>query len=1414
MALPQGENVVYGNATFDRSISDQLTVNQSTDKLITNFDSFSIAQPESVHFIQNSVSSVALNRVVGGDPSAIMGTLTATGKIFVINPNGVVFGHNSHVDVGGLVASTLDISNEDFLAENYNFAGQGAAVVNYGDINAPGGYVALLGSHVANHGAVVAEMGSVVLASGEAVTMTLDPQGLINVVVDQPTSQDPTRHYAAVENSGVIQANGGRVVLTAQTLNDVFDFAVNNTGIIEAKNFEELNGRIVLSANHDVSVGGELHGGQVEIVSESGDVRHRVNSKVETYGSNMIGRAGNDYILDNGTVINAGNGVVDIYAEENLYMGSSEDQYKSTYDWDYVSDTRAYEFREFGYYVVDDNNNLVYVPLVVGEDIGKDGLAPIAGSGVVYEDLSGLGLYTVFHRGGSGYIHPSDTSNTDSWTFHQDAEFNADGIEHVQIDGIRYGWEDIFGGGDLDFDDAVIDFAFDVVKASPGAFINSDSNVFLTAQNGFIKQVAGDVCAKNLMFSANHGITGTGINGGFEATAQKVSAENRGSGDIRIDNKIDTMITDLSNEVGLNPGVVGTDGINNQVVGGTVDVVSRKDLTIKTQVKAKGDIILKAYENMFQKENGKVVIDQDPNEGLLPVNVYSTSHQTEQWSNDNTVDMEWTLPEYTTDKFDITLEAGEQYIMEPGASVESNGGDVNVTANDDILLTLIDAHNGDVAIISQNGSIIDNDLDVAPADYDVIGHHIQLQADNGSVGENGNEQEIDLGAPHFEFSYVADTLNNTIPDNITDTYTVSLNEQGDWIYQTTFLADVDNANWGFHLLTMDESNNALFAAQHVRPFFIDTTAPIITGDYLAANEFGWHNQDVTVSFSATDNLSGFNPDGSLTAGLNSETITQEGIGLVVTSDGIFDRAGNAAQIIDVVLNIDQTAPVITDFNLPDPNEFGWYNQDVTVDFSATDNLSGFNPDGALSTNLLSQTSTGEGVGLIITSEGITDRAGNVANRVEVAVNVDKTAPVISADYLAANEFGWHNQDVTVDFSATDNLSGFNPDGALSAALNSETITAEGLGLIVTSDGIFDRAGNAAVPLDVTLNIDKTAPVISADYLAANEFGWHNQDVTVDFSATDNLSGFNPDGALSTALNSETITAEGLGLIVTSDGVFDRAGNAAELIDVVLNIDKTAPVVSADYLAPNEFGWHNQDVTVDFSATDNLSGFNPDGALSTNLNSETITSEAAGIIVTSDGIFDRAGNAAVPVDVVVNLDKTAPVITAGDPTGPTNSNGEFTGDVTVPFSATDNLSGFAPDGNTITDLSSETGQPGFIVTSDGIFDLAGNFAPGIPVGPFAGPTVTPPTTPPTVVGVPLTFEYLPKEYTVYYEVLSPSQFLSFEPTLKVGFFGYHPITETNMVALEEEGLDLSIEVYEFIEDQMDRKKRAVPYFANW
>ena len=193
-ANPSGASVRHGQVNITPGVQTQ--IQQLTDQAIVDWNTFSIGSGESVQFLQPSDLSVILNRVTGVDPSIILGTLQANGNVFLINRNGILFGPESVVNVGGLVASTLNLSNEDFLAGNYAFAqvpgSELAAVVNRGKITiSPGGYAVLTGPSVINEGTIVAHAGKVVLASGEQATLNLDGRDLVHFSLSGQVSEGP-----------------------------------------------------------------------------------------------------------------------------------------------------------------------------------------------------------------------------------------------------------------------------------------------------------------------------------------------------------------------------------------------------------------------------------------------------------------------------------------------------------------------------------------------------------------------------------------------------------------------------------------------------------------------------------------------------------------------------------------------------------------------------------------------------------------------------------------------------------------------------------------------------------------------------------------------------------------------------------------------------------------------------------------------------------------------------------------------------------------------------------------------------------------------------------------------------------------------------------------------------------------------
>ncbi|MDD2686785.1 MAG: filamentous hemagglutinin N-terminal domain-containing protein [Gallionella sp.] len=265
IANPMGGVVVNGQANM-ATVGNTLTVT-NTPGTIINWQGFSIGANEVTRFIQQSASSAVLNRVIGNNPSNILGTLQSNGRVFLINPNGIVFGAGSVVDVAGLVASTLNMSNADFLAGRYNFTKVPGAqnISNAGNLNAQqGGQIFLIAPNVDNSGVINAPGGEILLAAGNSVELvnSLDPNLRVNI----------TSPAGNVTNLGQLVADAGNLGL--------FGAVVKNSGSVSADSASLRGGKIVLKASQRVDAGGTISakgvgGGEINVLSDmqSGTVR-------------------------------------------------------------------------------------------------------------------------------------------------------------------------------------------------------------------------------------------------------------------------------------------------------------------------------------------------------------------------------------------------------------------------------------------------------------------------------------------------------------------------------------------------------------------------------------------------------------------------------------------------------------------------------------------------------------------------------------------------------------------------------------------------------------------------------------------------------------------------------------------------------------------------------------------------------------------------------------------------------------------------------------------------------------------------------------------------------------------------------------------------------------------------------------
>ncbi len=452
-ANPTGADVVSGSATISNPATNKLVVNQTSDKAIINWKNFDISENEWTQFVQPGSNSVALNRITDGNPTEILGKLTANGKIMVVNPNGVFFGANSTVDVAGLIASTSDTSNADFLAGKTNLSVAGkpdASIVNKGHITAAdGGLVALVAPNVRNDGIIQANLGTVALASAQTASIDMYGDNLYSFALDKETTAAATGAKAAVENNGIISVGGGKVLLTAKVAKGVVDNVINNTGIIEANSAHMEGGTVVLDggegnvnlsgkisatgktggkvtvtgsniqlANADVNASGTNGGGSVKIGGDyqgKGSIQHAKTvtvdaaSKIDVSATDK-GNGGtaviwSDEVTDfNGSIkgtggVNGGNGgLAEVSSKGELGYNGAADLH--AYNGDagtLLLDPNSLYIGTWGDHFIGTDHFVNYAPIVTTLDGGTNVISTAINNVTVLADLiwSGSGSYTI-----------------------------------------------------------------------------------------------------------------------------------------------------------------------------------------------------------------------------------------------------------------------------------------------------------------------------------------------------------------------------------------------------------------------------------------------------------------------------------------------------------------------------------------------------------------------------------------------------------------------------------------------------------------------------------------------------------------------------------------------------------------------------------------------------------------------------------------------------------------------------------------------------------------------------------------------------------------------------------------------------------------------------------------------------------
>lgn len=303
-ALPTGESVANGSATFDRSTENNLTVNQGSDRVVIDWATFDVGENATTEFVQPGSNSLAVNRIHDADASQILGTLKANGQVMLLNSNGVFFGANARIDVGGIVASTGALTNAadvmagaDPVLSNFG----DASVVNNASITvADAGLAAFVAPSVVNNGVITAKTGRIGFAgaSGDlAVTVDLYGDGLFEMTAGTESGS------VSVDHQGAVYAEGGSVVMTAATAKNIVDGVINTDGIVDVQSVSMEGGKIVLSAgdNGDVTATGTMdasgtEGGFVDVYGQNIDVNAEIHADGGK-GTDGNGNGGDVYVI-------------------------------------------------------------------------------------------------------------------------------------------------------------------------------------------------------------------------------------------------------------------------------------------------------------------------------------------------------------------------------------------------------------------------------------------------------------------------------------------------------------------------------------------------------------------------------------------------------------------------------------------------------------------------------------------------------------------------------------------------------------------------------------------------------------------------------------------------------------------------------------------------------------------------------------------------------------------------------------------------------------------------------------------------------------------------------------------------------------------------------------------------------------
>ncbi len=303
MAAPKDGVVRQGQATITQGVLETSVV-QRSERAIIDWRSIDLRSIESLRFYQPAASSMTLNRVTGGEPSQILGNITANGNVLLVNPQGIVFGPSSRINVGGLVATTANIADDSFMQGGnvlrFDQAGSATGqVVQQGVVTvAQGGLAAFVARQVRNEGYVTGRLSRVAMAGADRFVLDLAGDSLIRLTLDRSALEQTLDAQgrplsARVDQLGQVRVEGGRIELLAGTVDQLLDNAIHVKGDMRAVAVEGRDGviRLTGSGSTDVELSGVVQAtGATSRVDVSGrDVKLLPDSRVDIAQTSDLG---------------------------------------------------------------------------------------------------------------------------------------------------------------------------------------------------------------------------------------------------------------------------------------------------------------------------------------------------------------------------------------------------------------------------------------------------------------------------------------------------------------------------------------------------------------------------------------------------------------------------------------------------------------------------------------------------------------------------------------------------------------------------------------------------------------------------------------------------------------------------------------------------------------------------------------------------------------------------------------------------------------------------------------------------------------------------------------------------------------------------------------------------------------------